>query len=266
MPWDDRRLAVSRENSPHPQNTTQYTTPHTCACSRKRPGTRNKEQGGSQGQQRATPFRYWHCIYRFAVLTWYTQIQAGLTSWRINSAHGPERGSLHFNRCGCAGLGAARQCGNASGQEREVRPATTTHQLGIRPRGGNSSSTRDSRCKDSNCHLPPQTSTPTPTTPPPTVPTAGSHDPRSSHSANVSSSNNLKINAPTATTNNNSYDQPRPTTIPELAALVATGAINTASRADLLHPGHSGTCALHPSPPPLTHEHTQDCPLLYPSV
>lgn len=138
-----------------------------------------------------------------------------------------------------------------------MRPATTTHQLGIRPRGGNSSSTtttRDSWGKDSNCHLPPQTSTPTPTTPP-TVPTAGSHDPRSSHSANVSSSN-LKINDPTATTNNNSYDQPRSTTIPEVAALVATGAINTASRAGLLHQGHSGTCALHPFfPPPLMSTH-----------
>lgn len=177
VPWQDRRLAVSRENSPPPPKhyAVYNTTYTTCAC-RKRSGTRNKEQGGSQGQQRATPSRYWHCIYRFAVLTWYPHIQAGLTSWRINSAHGPERGSLHFNRCGCAGLGAVRQCGNASGQEREVRPATT-HQLGIRPRGGNSNTSRHSRDKDSNCHLPPQTSTTTPATPP-TVPTAGSHDPQ----------------------------------------------------------------------------------------
>lgn len=187
--------------------------------------------------------------------------QAGLTGRRINSTHGPARGSLHFNRCGCAGLGAARQCGNASGQEREVRPA-------IRTREGSSTSTSNS----SDCHLPLPTSTPPTTSPPPqllptqtptptpTVPTAGSHAPRSSPSANVSSSHNTNV------TISNSCDQPRPTTIPAAAAQAATGAINTASRAGLLHPGHSGTCALHHLHSPSTLLITRDCPRLYRSV
>lgn len=152
-----------------------------------------REQGGSQAPatRRTTQGTDWTTVLLCSP-------QAGLTGWRINSTHGPERGSLHFNRCGCVGLGAARQCGNASEPEREVRPATIP-----RPRGGNctrNSSTNSSSSSTSTssggrgCHLPPPTSTtPTATSPPPppprpsptpiptttpTVPTAGSHDPR----------------------------------------------------------------------------------------
>lgn len=157
-----------------------------CVCRRsgsKEQGAR--EQGGSQAlaTRRTTQGTDWTTVLQCLP-------QAGLTGWRINSTHGPERGSLHFNRCGCAGLGAARQCGNASEPEREVRPATIP-----RPRGGNCTRNSSSSSRGRGCHLPPPTSTtPTTTSPPPpplprtspapiptttpTVPTAGSHDPR----------------------------------------------------------------------------------------
>lgn len=244
---------VRRQRTPTPQNTTHAAAAHEPARGQGQgdKATRNKVPGGSQAPHRTQTRHSLH--------------GQGLTGGRINSTHGPERGSLHFNRCGCAGLGAARQCGNASGRAREPRPATIPLRGGTTSRHSSTTSSSSSRSRHSDCHLPPPptlpTPTQTPTTPPRTIPTAGSHAPRSSPSASVSSSLNT-----TALTISNSCDQPRPTTT-AAAAQAATGTTSTASRAGLPHPGHSGTCASHhhpePPSPPSALDRAQDC---FPSI
>lgn len=248
---EDRRLAASGDNEhPHPK------TPHTHTAAAHEPargqGQGDKEQGARREPSTA-PHAARHSLHG-----------QGLTGGRINSTHGPERGSLHFNRCGCAGLGAARQCGNASGRAREPRPATIPLRGGTTSRHSRHSSSSSSRSRHSDCHLPPPATLPTPThtptTPPQTVPTAGSLDHRSSPSASASSSLNT-----TALTISNSCDQPRPTTT-AAAAQAATGTTSTASRAGLPHPGRSGTCASHHHPLP-TLDHAQNCfPSILPSI
>lgn len=181
-----------------------HSTYSTCACrtagrtcsvggQHQGPGTRDQGgrsqvQGGSQGR---TATRHTNpglvCTNVSCACLAYplTHTLAGLTGGRINSTHGPERGSLHFNCCGCAGLGASqRQCGTASGRDRARQPRRVTTPPRVRPRGGSSSSSSTSV---SNCHLPLPTSTatpppprpsPTPTQTSPTLPTAGNHAPR----------------------------------------------------------------------------------------
>lgn len=221
---------------------------------------------GSQGEGEGAKQRH-HTILAWSGLGLYCGsspfcklVLAVTTTVRINSTHGPERGSLHFQ---------SRQCGTASGRRQQPRPATTRR---LPPRRGSCSS----NSRHTNCLLPPPpiyttappvrslpTLFPTITTPP-ILPTAGSHGHRSSPSAS-DSSNRIIV-----TTNNNhnitSFDQPRQTTTTPAAAQADTGVINTASREGSLPPGHSGTCACIPillRTPAVTPRlaHTRDCAL-----